>query len=344
MKERFFCFLIVVIFLTTIQRPVLAATTNVSTDKMDEVLIKYGYTRGTAEAMQYESKVKAVDLLMRDPSKANIQTTILEVDVLSEIESFLSCTDEELLSTGVSKDKINQSKNDINKILNMDNQTLRSVYGINDTEIKMLRQAAQNGKKIREGKILRDNKNIENPVNASGSITEAEMSYTQLVFDISNGGNPTIWVNGSYNWNSVFFLGVFTDDMAFAWGGGLNAKNISGSADYYTWDTIGGPFGSYAKSESFRIEHVPQAGMIVKFPQASNPSGTVAAKTKSGSVTFTLYQTQRQGYDTRIVSCYSHQVLVVTGGISITASGPSVDLSVGLGYDSSPQRSYIISY
>lgn len=89
-----------------------------------------------------------------------------------------------------------------------------------------------------------------------------------------------------------------------------------------------------------------QAGIEFEFPQAvANLSSTVAPKTKSGYAKFTLYQTKFRGYDTKVLSNYCHKIIAIGGAtISISASGPSVGISIGYAYDKTAQKASTIRY
>lgn len=90
----------------------------------------------------------------------------------------------------------------------------------------------------------------------------------------------------------------------------------------------------------------PNAGVQFTFPQSYGTcSNGNAAKTKSGFASFTLYQTKKQGYDTTLISNYCHRVVSVqSASISISASGPSVSLSIGGDWDTTTQKQTMLAY
>ena len=90
-----------------------------------------------------------------------------------------------------------------------------------------------------------------------------------------------------------------------------------------------------------------QAGIEFIFPQSVTPKDTLDFdyKTRSGYAQFTLYQTKKQGYDTKVLSNYCHRVISVgSASIGFSVSGPSVGLSIGSAYDTTEQKKSSISY
>lgn len=144
----------------------------------------------------------------------------------------------------------------------------------------------------------------------------------------------------------MYNLALFEDKIAVAWGGGLNSKDYSSLIFYYDWAEVGGDFGDFYTRQSANKEETIQAGLELEFPQAVYKDlVSPMPKTKTGYIQFTLYQTQFQGYDTKVISRYCHKVISVGGGsIDISVTGASVSLDIGYGYDTTAQAEKIIGY
>ena len=188
-------------------------------------------------------------------------------------------------------------------------------------------------------------KNIKNTVTASGSISSSKMTLTQSVINKSNT-LPNYKVAISYNWKTPYTFCVSTDQIVTAWGGGLNSKDYVGTAYYYGWTSPTNWTSELVTRTSMSSTVKPNVGIQYSFPQSKgkDKQGHMT-KTKMGAAGFTLYQTKKSGKETNLISNYCHKVIKVGGGsISISASGPSVSISIGPGWDKSPQAKNVIKY
>ncbi len=313
-------------------------------DEMIDALVEEGYTEETAEALS-EEDLEYVYSGIESGDLVDVYTCSMEVDNLAEIEAFYSYSEEELIAMGIDEEAIQETEEQLEEMYNMNNSQLEQEYGLDEVDAKLFRKAVENGKaaNVEERSY---GKELENPVSASGSITSSEMSYTQSV--TSNSSTlPNYTVKLSYTWKSVYALAVYNDKIVAAWGGNLNSKSYSTTAKYYNWSTVGGSFGSTkVKTKSMTVDVTPNAGVEFTFPQSYGTcSNGNAAKTKTGSASFTLYQTKKQGYDTTLISNYCHRVISVkSASISISASGPSVSLSIGGAWDKTSQKKTTIAY
>lgn len=309
------------------------------------IMRQYGYTSETAAALPVEDQQEVVDELLKNPGKVDICTMTLEVDTLSEIESFFSYTDEEMIAMGADASKLEETREELEALNDMSDKELAEELKITTTESKLFHRAVQKGKNNKKRGNYHGKKS---GVNASGSITSSEMSYTQNVTDNSTSTKPNYSVKLSYTWKQVYWLACFNDTIVAAWGGGLNTKGISSSAKYNKYFIVGGSFGSYVMSESMSKEQVAQAGIKFTFPQSIQvvPNNDESVlKTEKGYAKFTLYQTKKQGYDTKLLSNYCHKVISLAGAtIGINATGPSVSISISTAYDKTPQKASTLSY
>lgn len=316
-----------------------------SRGKMIETLVDNGYAQETAEALD-ESKLEEIYGYIADGTMMDISTCSMEVDTLSEIENYLSCTEEELLDLGLTEDEIDGCDEQISDLLSMSNKELKQNFSLSNTEVKALRLAEENGIENRENHIV-DNKKINNEVCASGALTSSDIKYTQSVANQSTSKKPKYVVNLSYAWKYVYFYGCFDDKIAVAWGGKLNSMSEVGTAyyteydpNYMTW------IDSIAKK---RMEGEPKInkGYIFKFPQSYGQGNhsSVPGKTKTGFATCTLYNDRFRNLSTKILSQYCHAVIGWNHSISIGAplSG-EISITPSSDYEVTQKRQTNIRY
>lgn len=308
-----------------------------------QILVENGYTLETAEALAPEDLAEIAQTLYSNPSKVDINTLSMEVDNLAEIEALFSCSDDELMSMGADLIKVKENKNELLELCSSPS-TMAQKMNVTNVQADMIRRAVEKG--IENKKSGRGYKR-RGEINASGSITTSEMMYTQLAVDYSTSDAPEYKVYLSYDWKEVYVLTIFNDVIAAAWGGGFNTKSISSLARYFEWNKVGGDYTYYDSSKTMTKKETAQAGIEFKFPQSVSSSNgwNSYPKTKSGYANFTLYQNQYQNYDTKLLSNYCHQVIAFGGAsISISASGPSVSLRIGTGYDTTSQKASTLTY
>lgn len=322
---------------------VCASAEEVINDQMVKDLVEAGYTQETAEALPPSDIEYVYDSICND-TLVGVSTCSLEIDNLDEIEDYLSYNHNELLDMGFTENEISKTDKQISEIVSMTDAEMKSQYGMDAVEVKMLRKAVCNGNENRENGIV-EQKDIKNKVSASGSISSSKMTYTQSVSK-NDKNKPNYTVKLSYTWKSVYALAIFKDKIVAAWGGALNTKNEKGTAKYYDWQEIGGKFKSHAKDKSMSVTVSPNKGVIFEFPQSINNGFFKSkAKTKTGSASFTLYQKKAKGYDTTLISNYCHRVISVKSpSISISASGATASISIGGAWDKTSQKRTTIGY
>lgn len=307
----------------------------------DLILIENGFPKENIGALSEEHKRELVKYLNDNPNNVDIQTSVLEIDNLMEIESFMGFSDEELIGMGANSYDIASAREELYKISKQTEEQIAKEKNISLTEAKYLKRAIVKGKN-KDGKdVYKEN----NSINASGSISASKLTYSQAYANHSTATAPSYWVVLTYTWNSPYTLTIFTDEVVAAWGGNLNTKNVSGYASYYNEN--GSNWGSYNQQKLMTTSETANAGIEFKFAQSvSLPSATSnRIKTKTGSIGFELYQTKKQGYDTKLLSQYCHRVISIgNASIGISAKGATVSISIGGAWDSSPQKSSIISY
>lgn len=339
MKKIFLSFLLLTSLVVSNFSTIVAKADTINDDTLN-LLVQNGFTIETAEALPTDSRDEIAKKLLTNPDLVDISTSFLEVDTLSEIESFVSYTDEELISMGADESKIFIARDEINKIDNMSDKELRENYNYNDVEIKLFKKAIENGENIKNGKMKRTSKS-DTSVNASGTIGTSKLSFTQSVTNNSTSTAPSYRVENSFSWITPFQLSLYNDTVAVGWGGNLNLDPYSalGNVKYYAPATnFTGWTNTLLATAAMGKKETVQKGMEYSFHQAKE------GRVRSGYSTTSIYQTKFQGYDTNVVSLYAHRTVSLSASISITTSGGSVSITASPAYDTSPQKSTTIRY
>jgi len=347
MKKRIISgILTMLIIITLLQTSVLAGDKDDSDANTNSILIEYGYTDGTLQALPNDDKNKIADMLRSSSDKVAISTHVMEVDTLTEIEMFLSFTNDELLSMGMSQNEIDFNQAGIQKVIEMTDENLKNECGKDDLDIKLFRKAVENGKNINENQKEKDTKIFKNKVVASGSLSSSFLTISQGTVDNSTSDAPEYRVVASYSWDRVPFWN-FNDSVCIAWGGGFNTDAVSGSVSYY-YAVDGGYtgdqyiFGGYADSREMDIEQIPQSGVKYSFEESFHTDNLNPSQNKNGYAALTLYQTQYQGYDTLVTSQYAHREWGWDGGISLSESG--ISFNFGGDFTTSDQQYSTLHY
>lgn len=342
MKKKFLSFLLLTVMGVTNFYSITANADTLDDYKLN-LLVQHGYTVGTAEALPEEAKNEIYESLLNNPNSVDITTTFLEVDALSEIEAFLSHTDEELIDIGLDQSDIDENNAQINTMINMTDKELKENYKYNDVEIKLLKKSVENGKKIRNNEIKVPSKN-DTSVNASGTIAASKLAFTQNVTDNTPGKAPNYRVQNSFDWATPTLIGGLSDSVVIAWGGGLNLDTNSalGNSKYYVPNGAGTAWSvenpNPTKTIPMTYVQKIQEGITYTFKQ--NDTG----KVRNGYASTTIYQTKYQGYDTNVVSIYAHKTISVGANITISVSNTNASITPNFAYDSTPQKSKAIKY
>lgn len=339
MKKKLLSFLLLTSLCVSSFNTVTAKAATINDDTLN-LLVQNGYTIETAEALPEDTRNEIAENLLNNPDLVDISTTFLEVDTLSEVESFVSHTDEELIDMGADKTNISANRNEINKMINMTDKDLREKYNYDDLEIKLFKKAVENGQNIKNGKMKKPSK-ADTSVNASGTIASSKLSFTQTRTNYSSSTAPNYRIENSFSWITPFQLSLFNDTIVVAWGGGLNLDNYAtlGNAKYYAPNNnLSAWTDKLLTTTAMSKDQTVQKGIKFNFHQAAQ------GRVRNGYSTATIYQTKFQGYDTNVVSMYAHRLLQPNASISISASGASVSISASSSYDTSSQRSSTIRY
>ncbi|MFT3952291.1 MAG: hypothetical protein QM689_10190 [Oscillospiraceae bacterium] len=324
-----------------------AFATEDALDASEDILVENGLPEENLDNLSDSVKEGLIEQMTNDPDSVDIVSTVSDVDNLSEIENFLASSDEDLISMGANPSAITSSRKDLEVLSQKTDEQIAAEKGVSITEARYLLKAIKKGNERSKSGIIKS-KNTNNVVTASGSISSSEMKYSQIISDYSTNSQPYYGVILTYTWNSVYALAAFDDVIVSAWGGNLNTKSIVSLVDYHRWNYLSFTWSKFYKSTETSVEETPNAGIEFKFPQSlSAPSiFSESPKTKCGTVAFRLYQTKRQGYDTKVISTYCHRVISVSSAsIGIDSSGAaSVSLSIGGAWDKTSQKSTTIAY
>lgn len=317
---------------------------NVNREKMIETLVDNGYAQETAEALE-ESKLEEIYDSICDGSMLDISTCAMEVDTLSEIENYLSCTEEELLDCGLTEDEIDTYDQELSDLLYMSNQELKQNFSLSNTEVKVLRLAEENGIENRENGID-DEKKINNEVCASGALTSSDIKYTQSVANQSTSKKPKYVVNLSYAWKYAYWYAALDDKIAVAWGGKLNSMSEVGTAYYNDYNPNTYKWNEVISNKRMGEEPKINKGYIFDFPQCygkAKTRGVLGGKSRTGFATCTLYNNRFQNLSTKITSNYCHEVIGWDHKISIGVPAAG-EISIGSDYEKTSTRQTNIRY
>lgn len=303
--------------------------------EIDEVLVKNGYSIETAKALN-DVDAQQVWKDIEEGKEVSISTSTMDIDNFKVVEAILSHSDEELLNEGFTKDDIEMNRKEIEKMFSMTDLELQKTYGLTSSDVSALKAIGQSTK----AGVLHDNSRVV--ATPKGSISTTTLTYTMAVTNNSTSSAPNYRVVCSYNWSKVFALASFKDCITVGWGGGMNSKNESGTAKYYTITNSG--WGTQKSTKSMSKTAKVNKGMVFEFPQGYYYNNNVAVKSKKGSASLTVYQTKKVGKDTKIISQYGHGRVNANVDITISVSGPSISVSLGTGYDKSPQVSKKVVY
>jgi|GEM_PF-3064392 hypothetical protein len=316
-----------------------ASSLDINNAQDEQILIQHGFKVETVNALNNEDKNSIATALVSNPSLVDVSTTITEVDNLTEIEKFCSLTNEQLIQTGANLSDILRERKLVETLYTMSDTELQNKFGLSKVEGKLIKRAIEKGKADINNNRL--NESINNSeVTASGTISDGQLTYTMA--SVNQGGTtPNYKVTCSYSWSYPYLLGLYTDQIAIAWGGGFNTKNVSSSLRYQSVNTLSTDWTSTVTSSSYAtlISENPNTSLQFGMPQTiTDYTGSNSTlKTRSGSISFNLYQTIKQGFATKIVSNYLHRIIGLSASVDITVSGLSVTLAPVGSWDTSAQ-------
>lgn len=310
---------------------------NINKDNAINLLVSKGYSYDTATSLD-DSDLKELYFDILSGKDVTVSSCTLEVDNFKAIEDILSYDENELMEAGLSKENIEIARNEIQGLFSMSDSKLQENLGMSRSEVKILREI-QNKSSSNASNILNEQKKITTPVDATGGISTAKMSYSMAVTDNSSATKPNYKVKCTFNWKEVFVVGAWDDYIAVAWGGGMNSKNESGTVNYYK--IVNSGWGTKYESKAMSKAAVPNKGYKFYFGKSYYYSGNNAVKSKSGTANITVYQTKKNGLDTKIISQYGHRTVKAGSSISISNT-PTI--SFGAAYDKSDQKSKNVTY
>lgn len=290
-------------------------------------LLEIGIPESIIEIMSNKDAQELIQYYLENPNAISVSTTTMEIDCLSELNTFINATDEELAEMGLSDEDINQMENQVMRLNEMTDDSLKSTFNINDNTVQCIRAT-----------IDPDSVDIV----PYGNISTSKLTFTQVVVTRANLSRIDYLVKLYFNWDSTYFWTAFNDKIVTAWGGNLNQSVDLSEIRYSLQDENGWKPTIINRLSPDYTELSINAGGYFEFPQAYFNNHGFA---RSGQINYILKQNSVTGDYTKVLSQYAHQVLKVgTTGISVSASGASVSISIGTAYDKSAQNEDTITY
>ena len=332
MQKKFFKVLtlsLITILLLNSNSAVFAANGANNERKSEKVLLDAGYPQATIDQLSEVDKQELYQVYLKYPDKTTFTSTVLEVDVLAEIDSYVNLTYDQKIKTGATDEKIKEADKEIESLREMSNEEIKNKFMYDDVRVKLLREALEPDTDSKARDEVND-------VNASGSITASEMTLTLTTTNYSTSTQTNYWNYISFSWSDWYFFGIFNDKIPIAWGGNLLFVPISNNINYYYQPQSS--WGGYSQSaQASYIETTINAGGYYQFPQTISGD-----KAKFGSFTFYIKQNGRYNTLSKIITQFAHQILTI-GSSDISVSGAPT-ISIGAAYDTSAQLSNQITY
>ncbi len=295
--------------------------------------VELGYPADTANELSVKD---LTDLYQakEEGREVNVSTCVLEIDSMEEIRDFLKYGAERMLKEGGNKEEILNAQADIDELFRKTDKELEKENGLSSAEVKVLREI--------QGGIKEKHEDKECDVTASGDLAQATCKVTVSCTSNGTKKRPVQYdVKATFNWkNAPLFK--FSDKLVIAWGGDLNLDDNKTSATTRYYKNNGGDYGDFAYSYDLSDKEVKeyiQKGC--KYTVKMKKTGSKYCK--SGTANARIYQTKKEGKESKIITKYGHAKLATgLGGISISKT-PGI--TFGVGYDSTnPAVKHVIKY
>ncbi len=160
-------------------------------ENLKKALFKKGYFLKNIEVFPETEKKELASALNKDPNTVDIKTSVLETDNLAEIESFMSATDEELISMGANPSKIETTRRELEDLYTKNTEQLAKEKNISATEAKFFKKAIEKGLNAKH-----QNKNRK----VKGRFSKSERSYFFIFLDFAK-------LNIYYNCYNIYCIG-----------------------------------------------------------------------------------------------------------------------------------------
>lgn len=287
------------------------------------ILSALGIPTEIINIMPEEDKQALESAYLKNPDSVDVFTSTLEIDVLSEMDSFVSMTNDELLHQGLSEAQIEEQRAIIDMYNNSTDSQLLDM-GLSELEIACLRKAI-------DPNSTYDARN--------GQISPTKLTYTQTVESVSTSNTNVEYIVRIYfSWSSPFYCTTYSDKIAIAWGGGLKQSQLKNTVNYYETlsiikytNFIGNHNATYSEIaiDAMGLYTMPQTYTYFDSASSSNKAGYI----QNGSIQFRLKQTGNTGRESKVISYYAHQITQFSGSISFAGAMPSPSIQIGTGYD-----------
>ena len=306
----------------------------VTGDNANSILSDFGYEEAFIVDLMEEEKINLATAILQNPDNVQVVQTVNHIDEISALEYIVNTTDEELTNQGMDQTELSYIRDNIENLRSMSDEQLKEKYKRNDEQVKLLRMA------------LNENDNYYNKeitgtaVTSSGSITVSEMDFSLTKYDNrSSTCKPVSYrVLIHFNWN-VIPLFAMRDEIGLSWGGNLNSMDIS--REYF--DSYDRQFCKTGTETDYRREttfnkkgalsgltQTPNTGILFWHEGASLLIEDTRSEINRGYLYVTLYQNQRQNYDTKALTRYGHKVFAPSVSMKLTSLP---DIELGWGYD-----------
>lgn len=294
-------------------------------------LREMGFTDGIIDVMPQSDIDSHLAAYRTDPSKISVQTTTLSVNPLEDLKAYLNMSYAEKAAAGMSLEDVERMDAAISELRTMTNEELINQTGLPEDEVALYRS------------VLDGNTNVV-PY-GEGDITPSELDFSLVVYDTSDAEGADYSIFIYWNWLNFYWTLSYDDKVGLAWGGNLTQTAVSEYVSYYSYS--GGAWTDLYETENhiaYNEVEINGSGYYY-FPQAHENHEQNGNSAKSGRISCTLSQNGIQGYTTKVIAQYGHQINAIVGtGISIDVEGVSASLDFGIGYDTCEQQSEIITY
>ncbi|MCK1999106.1 hypothetical protein MPH47_18075 [Psychrobacillus psychrodurans] len=308
-----------------------ASENTLTNEEVDKILINFGYEKEELPYYFEQNKLDLAQAIQENPENVQKSTSYLRVDNIGLIEYYTNTSDQEILENA-SPENLKAIKEKLNKIDSKSVDELMKENDFSEGEAKLVKSALKKNPKYKAPK-----KFGKKEVTTSGEISSSDLAFTMSVNNKSTTTAPSYDVTLNHNWQNPYFFDIVKDNVAAAWGGNLDVKNISALVYYNKGNWYSGKYGAGVGSFAPGSTVSPNTGIVFEFDQSKQDA---AVQAKSGNYWFTVFQNKKQGYSTTLVSQFAHKILTVS---NVTVSNtPSI--VIGLGKDESPQKKANINY
>ena len=328
MKSRITVVILVAVFFSTMN-PCSSNAKRGST--YDKVLLEAGYTPEVLQELSTVQKKEFYDSYKN--GLASVDTVVMEIDTLRNIDDYVDMSYDEKLQNGLEKSEIQKMDKQIEQLRNMSDRELIDIFQTDKVGVRLIHDALKPDCSYYSTE--------EEDIVASGSIASSELTFSQSVIDKSTKKKCKYKVRIEFNWKKWYFCGCFSDCIVIGWGGNLTQSTEKSSVKYYGQKFNKFDSSRFSSGKMTYKEITINAGGQYSFSQCD----TWGNKAKKGNAVFYLSQKGKKNKTTKIISEFAHRVISVSSpSIGVSKEGPSASITINTAYDSSAQNQNIITY